>query len=414
MNLKERIAKLKKDIEEKRSAYNKHIADAKLKVEADDLQGAKDFRSKAEAVKTEMDEMRSTLQEYEELAKMDPIAAPKGQQRNLPNPVNFSLGTKGQEKDEEELQQRYKPAFLNNLRGKRLTAEEIGLLESKEARAMSGLNDEDGGLVIPQDISTAINQLKATLNPLEQFVRKENVTTRSGSRVLEKRADMVPFQNVAEMGNIPDTDNPKFTPLSYAIKDYAGKLPLSNTLLQDSDQNLQGYVVNWFAKKSIVTRNSLILSKLQGGTPVTFDSTDDIKTTLNVTLDPAIALNAKIITNQNGYNYLDQLKDAEGKYLLQPIPTNPTQKMLFGYPVVVVSNKTLPNISATVFPIFIGDFQEGIVLWDRQQQSIATNPYSDSAWNTNTISLRAIEREDVTLWDDQAFVYGQIDVTPAG
>ena len=34
-----------------------------------------------------------------------------------------------------------------------------------------------------------------------------------------------------------------------------------------------------------------------------------------------------------------------------------------------------------------------------------------NAWRTNTSEFRAIEREDVTLWDTEAVVYGQITVT---
>ncbi|MGE0993029.1 phage major capsid protein, partial [Bacillus sp. GMa5/2] len=35
-----------------------------------------------------------------------------------------------------------------------------------------------------------------------------------------------------------------------------------------------------------------------------------------------------------------------------------------------------------------------------------------NAWRTNTSEFRAIEREDVTPWDTEAVVYGQIIVTP--
>ena len=61
-------------------------------------------------------------------------------------------------------------------------------------------------------------------------------------------------------------------------------------------------------------------------------------------LDPAITTGAMVIANQNGYNYLDKLKDKDGKYILQPNPTQPTQMMLFGkYPIVKVSNRTVKS-----------------------------------------------------------------------
>lgn len=59
---------------------------------------------------------------------------------------------------------------------------------------------------------------------------------------------MVPFVEITEMGEIPETDNPKFSNVEYATKDRAGILPLSRSLLKDSDQNILKYVTNWLGK----------------------------------------------------------------------------------------------------------------------------------------------------------------------
>jgi hypothetical protein len=52
------------------------------------------------------------------------------------------------------------------------------------------------------------------------------VNTLSGSRVLEKDEDMVPFAVVDEYGEIQEIDNPKFTPVTYKLIKRAGFLPL--------------------------------------------------------------------------------------------------------------------------------------------------------------------------------------------
>lgn len=67
---------------------------------------------------------------------------------------------------------------------------------------------------------------------------------------------------------------------------------------------------------------------------VAVDSLDDLKKIFNILLDPAIALTAGVVTNQDGYNWLDSLKDKDGKYILQTDPTKPTSTLLFGkYPI---------------------------------------------------------------------------------
>ena len=60
--------------------------------------------------------------------------------------------------------------------------------------------DGDTGIIVPQDIQTRINELMRTLNDLSQYIRVERVNTLSGSRVLEKDEDMVPFAVVDEYG----------------------------------------------------------------------------------------------------------------------------------------------------------------------------------------------------------------------
>lgn len=313
--------------------------------------------------------------------------------------------------NEEEVNRKYKSAFLKALRGKRLDGEEASVLERFRAAAMSSQSGEDGGLLIPQDIQTMINELKRSYDSLENYVRVEPVTTNSGTRVLEKNADMVPFTQLNEMGTIPEIENPKFTPVSYSIKDYGGILPIPNSLLADTDQNLMLYIARWFAKKSVITRNSLIISVLNGLTKQDFADADSIKKAFNVTLDPMISQGAMVLTNQSGFNYLDTLKDANGQYLLQPNPTNPTQKMLFGKPVAIVADRFLPNETVDTTekaPIIVGDLEEAVVLFDRQQQSLLSTNIGAGAFETNSTKVRGIERLDVKKWDFEAAIYGQI------
>ncbi|OUZ05853.1 phage major capsid protein, partial [Bacillus pumilus] len=180
----------------------------------------------------------------------------------------------------------------------------------------------------------------------------------------------------------------------------------------DTDQALEEYLRQWIAKKSIATRNYLILQELSKLTKVDLKDYKGIKTALNVTLDPIFAAAANIFTNQDGFNYLDQLEDKDGRPLLQPDPTNPTRKLLSGKPVITLSNKTIATDKDGKAPFIVGDLKEAIVLWDRKQLSIDMTKEGGNAWITNTSEFRAIEREDVTPWDTEAVVYGQITVAP--
>ena len=379
-----------------RARFADKLEEAKKLLEEGKLDEARAAKDVAADLKAQADELEEVLR-MEEEARARHAAQSQGAPAVIPQ----------WSKDDEEAE--YRSAYLKWMRGKPMSAEERSLLES---RAMTEGSNPDGGFIVPQDIQTMVNEFKRQLVALEPFVRTETVTTNSGSRVIEKLADMVPFVQLTEMGTLPDMGNPQFQQLTYSIKDYGGIMPISNTLLSDTDQNLMNYVAQWIAKKSVTTRNKLILDLLKTFTAQALSKVDDIKKVLNVDLDPDLASGAVIITNQDAYNWLDEQKDTTGRYLIQPDPTQPSRKLLFGVPITVVANRLLPSDTTTgvVAPVVIGNLQEAIVLFDRQQLSIASTNIGAGAFETNTTKVRAIERLDVRAFDTGAAFYCSLTV----
>lgn len=363
------------------------------------------------AAEGKLDEARTAKNEAQELRKQIDFLA-EIRETDTPEVIAPVVEPETRAQDDQDKAAQYRTAFLKALRNKPLNAEERALIEEgiEEVRVgMQGGVGEDGGLIVPQDISTQINEFKRQFVSLETYVSVEPVSTRSGSRVIEKNADITPFAEITELTDLDDMDNPKFASITYQIKDRGGILPISNSLLQDTDQNLMGYIAKWIAKKSVVTRNNLILALLDKKTKMAIKGVDDIKRVLNVELDPSISNSAIILTNQDGFNFLDMQKDSEGRDLLQPNPSNPTQKMLKGKPIVVVANRWLPTKDKKA-PIIIGDLKEAVVLFDRQQYSIASTNVGGKSFARNSTDVRAIQREDVREFDAKAVVYGQIAV----
>lgn len=330
----------------------------------------------------------------------------------------------GERKDKAELEQQYTKAFVKAIRRRELTADEIDVVNSYRRHVLNvmhegGVADPDGdsSLIVPQDIQTRINTIMRELNDLSQYIRVETVNTLSGSRVLEKDETMKPLQVVDEYAEIPELDNPKFVPVTYQLKKRAGYLPLTNELLRDSDQNILNYVTNWIGRKVVVTRNSLIAAQLNALPDNVVADLDGIKRILNVELDPAISQNAVIITNQDGFNWLDTQKDNQGRYLVTIDVTQPGRRLLLGRPIVVVSNRYLPSredtsAGKTYAPIFIGQGDQYAVWFTRGTYELASTREGGQAWRRDSTELRVITRDDLKVWDKAAMVKGLLDVTP--
>ena len=290
-----------------------------------------------------------------------------------------------------------------------------------EADPTSGVSD--GGLTVPQDIRTQVKELRRSLDAIEPFINVEPVTTLSGSRVIEVNADQVPFDNVDEAAQFPDVDTPKFKNIAYKVVKKGGILKVTRELLQDSAENILSYLTNWIGKKARVTRNFLILNELDssfgGDKTKALTDFDSFKDIFNVVLDPAISISSSVLTNQDGFNWLDKQKDSDGKYILQANPVNATQKLLFGrYPVAVVSNKVLKStIEGTTeaptgykYPFYMGDLKEAITIFDRESLSIEFSNEAGDLWGKDLTGAKVRERLDIKTIDTEAVVKGEVSV----
>ena len=327
-------------------------------------------------------------------------------------------------------------AFVNRivcgLKRTRMKKEDAEIMDMMTEADPDEDGESDGGFTVPQDIQTDIVELRRTDDDLEMYVNREGVRTLSGSRVIEIDADSTPWEDVDEGEEFPEEETPKFRQISYKIKKKGGILKTTRELLKDTAENILGYLNKWIAKKSRATRNAAILRKLNEiteGKEVAVANFDDFKDVFNVTLDPSIAASSIILTNQSGFNYLDKLKDKDGKYILQPDVTDKTKTRLFGvYPVKKVSNKVLKNVEvkkggggadkddvvSTKIPVFMGDLKEAITLFDREKITIELSTEAGDLWTKDLTGIKVRDRFDIQSVDEEAVVKGVITVNVAG
>ena len=285
----------------------------------------------------------------------------------------------------------------------------------KSNKAMNEGTASEGGYTVPEDIQTRITEYRDAKASLLSLVTVEKVTTNKGQRTFKKRSQQTGFTKVGEGGKIGAKATPQFERLSYEIDKYAGYFPVTNELLADSDANIANTLIEFIGDESRVTANKLILEQIATKEAVAFAGLDDIKKALNVTLGQAFKSTSQIITNDDGLQYLDTLKDADEKYLLTASPADPMKLVLCAgattVPVVVVPNSDLPTTENKI-PFIVGDLKEGIVYWDRQLMTIAVSSIAQvgdlNAFEEDLTIYRAIEREDVTTRDLGAFVNGYI------
>lgn len=328
-----------------------------------------------------------------------------------------------------------------------------------------GAND-DGGYTVPQDVQTKINQYKDAHRSMRTLCTVETVKTNKGSRVYQTKTAVVGFDEVDENGLIQAIEPPKFEQIGYTIKDYAGYMPVTNDLLKDSDANIERVVVDWIGRNSLATDNRKIRALIAAKAATQLSGVNGIKHEINVTLGSAYRANARIVTNDDGLDYLDTLEDEMGRPYLNPDPTaNNVIKLRVGATSIIVEvfpNADMPSadvytltedvalttgktyytladgvytaveepdvddiatyyeITGKKIPFVLGDLKEAFHIYDRQQTTLyASNDAAVSDASGKVVYnafaqrgrlYRADMRADYKTIDAGAFVNGYIQI----
>lgn len=269
-----------------------------------------------------------------------------------------------------------------------------------------GLSTDGNGVLIPSEIITPIFQSKKGTNRLSDYATVKQVSVGQGSYPIAGNDPSKVLATKAENAVIGDVD-PEVTGVEFKTETRAGKVYLSQELVDDNAINFSAEIQAQMQKLVDNTDNKEIVAKLKTLTPVVVKDIDGIKQAKNTQLDPS--LQPVVVVNQSAFNWLDTQKDSEGRYLMSEDIQAPTGKALFGLEVVELSDTVLPNAGDGQFTMFIGDLAETIAVFRRNQVTTKWTQFS-----SYSEGLSVILRNDYEFIDKTATVALTIDTTTAG
>lgn len=234
-------------------------------------------------------------------------------------------------------------------------------------RDTAGVGLPTGSVLIPKSIMAPEHE-QHQFPRLGSLVHNVSVSTTTGIVPVFQTTDQK-LQTKAEFDHSADASSKLIKQIAWTLKSYGSKFTTSRDLLMDSNYDWISELQQTLGDLKDNTDDSLIANALMTNATHKITATDaiaDIKTALNVNLKPVDSRNAQIILSQSAYNALDQLKDAFGRPLLQPDPTNATANRLFGKTVIVVDDNLLgkageANVVVTPLDRSIYSFNEGQV-----------------------------------------------------
>lgn len=266
-------------------------------------------------------------------------------------------------------------AINKALRGKPLTDEEKSALQNAASSpGQQGETPAKGGYLVPKEFVAAVERMANEDARLKNYVHVYATTYRKGQYPIRDEA-ATGLTKRSELNTMTGKDI-NFDAVEFDIENWYDFIPVANELIEDANVDILELVKEAFAEDLVLTENREILTAMDaaaGGTAKEIADYTEIAEALNKDIKVAARKNAVIVTNQNGWAYLDALEDGEKHPLLVPDIKEPGIKRFKGAEVVVLDNATLANGTTTVkgdtvatIPFYVGDLKKAVLFADRQ------------------------------------------------
>lgn len=326
-------------------------------LDAGDTAKAKDLIAQIKAIKEQEDEKNVLSDELNALLA-DKKEEAKAETKDEVDEVEKDEVEKIEEEKEEK---RSEIKTMKEIKAFNAVDDFEGYIRS-QGNETRGLDTNSGSIIVPVEVSTSVLELKDGQVDLSKYVTLEAVGTGSGKFPVAKRAKAI-LATKAELAEIAEIDEPLFNEVEYKVETRIGQISFSNELIEDSEIDVVAYAQRQMQRMVTNTNNKNIMTVLNSFAKVDATNADELKRICNVDLDPELDL--KIVLNQDAYQAIDTMKDAQGRYLLQDSIAVASGKTLFGKEVIVVSNTVAPTPKDATGFIFIGDLKEAVFMAQR-------------------------------------------------
>ena len=355
-------------IEERRQQIEALTKELRSLVEAEDLDGAKAKKEELRKAK----EFLSIEEEQEEQEKRD-LQSQKKERKEV------------RDMDNKELEYR---ALVKAMLGERLTEEE-------QREITDGNFNSNTSSIIPSEFVNKVQIIRDGYKALKDYCDVIPVTSNSGKMPVTsldaELADLEEDQDmVATMLAVPEVD--------FKVGDKGLLKKVGNNILKDSPVNfIDGVLAQEFAVASVNKENKEICKVVSTNSKtVTVKTEEKVEDVLAKTISkeiPSVRNGLVIITNPEGYAYLDNLRDASGRKS-DDISYGADGTLFFKHKEVIeMADKTLPTLTSLKTMVFYVVNLKTVPFFDRQQIEIAKS--TEAGFISNKTFVRVIERFDV-------------------
>lgn len=224
-----------------------------------------------------------------------------------------------------------------------------------------GIGLSNGQVLIPQDILPAEHE-QHQFPRLGNLVRQIAVKHTTGKLpVFQPGSGKLALHT--ELQSTANSTSPEIKEILWNLKTYTGRYVFTRELMDDSDYNWEAELQARLIELRDNTEDDLIVTKLTDGVTAVKPTNlvDDLKLILDSKLKPYDSNAASIVLSQSAFAQLDQMKDTEGRPLVQPNVTLGTGNVILGKTVTVVDDTLFPSAKQGDVNIIVTPLQKAVI-----------------------------------------------------
>lgn len=347
-----KLETMNSELADKKSALNSKIEEVRAGAE-DDATDVADVQAGMEEVKqlkADIEALSDQIKTLNEALDLEPEAEPEAPAEDAKEPEEAKPEDK---RDGEDIEIPDEPVndteeVRSALKGNDNMEAQVTSSKNIEVEAFNhymrheetrdGLTTLNSEAVVPTQILQAVKE-ELPANVLKQYVNRQVVGAPSGKLPVIGKAS-AGLLSKEELAKNPDLAM-TISDVKYDVKTFAGRLPISQELLDDAVVDIDAIASQYVQDVSARTEQRLIIDVLKSATKQQAVATvDDLKTIFNV-LIPAGYQNKSFVLSQTLFNTIDAMKDGNGRFMLQDSIASATGKSLFGAPVYVVDDELI-------------------------------------------------------------------------
>lgn len=335
--------------------------------------------TEAEEKLNEMRELKKKIKIQEELEEEE--------RERLKNKQNEKRkGAKIMENREEKKELEYR-ALVKVMLGKNLTEEERSVISD-------GNFNSNTGAIIPSEFINKVDLYRSGKKSLKSYCDVIPVTSDNGKMPAAYLDDML--ADLEEDTDMVET-MVNMSEIDFKVTDKGLLKKVGNNLLDDGAVNfIDGILAPNFAIASVNRENKDIMTVVGANSTVaTVEAEEKVEDVIAKTISKAddnIAEGLVIVTNKEGYSYIDNLRDGSGRKSDDVTYVNGVLHFK-NREVIKIADAKLPALTSLKTMVFYVVNLKTVKFFDRKHLEIAKS--TEAGFKANKTYLRVVERYDV-------------------